>query len=326
MIPVDYSYVVFLSLSLLSLRYVKKIGMVHMILLISFTLMSLAAYRYLMFYMCVAAPILARSLVYLRDEKIFTRFFAFLKAREGFLFLTVSLIGVFLFFHALTSFARFELKENVFFTVPKGAADFLSTVEMKGNMFNEYGFGGYLIWRLHPDKMVFIDTRSLEPAVTFEYRVVAFALDNPSLSWKAILKKYDISYIVTRPLWQNGKIMPIVEELLDSNDWVLIYTDHLSLVFVRRDSGNSSVIQKYSIDKERGMNTIIAQASGWAMTDHEVNPNYYMTLGKIFFKMGKFDDAEKAFLMAYRRDPDNQEVKFWMQRLKKNRIDPGNDK
>jgi cytochrome c-type biogenesis protein CcmH/NrfG len=100
---------------------------------------------------------------------------------------------------------------------------------------------------------------------------------------------------------------------------VLIYTDHLSLVFVRRDSGNSSVIQKYSIDKERGMNTIIAQASGWAMTDHEVNPNYYMTLGKIFFKMGKLDDAEKAFTAASERAPNNSVIKGWLQKVKKNK-------
>jgi hypothetical protein len=41
--------------------------------------------------------------------------------------------------------------------------------------------------------------------------------------------------------------------------------------------------------------------------------------------MRKFEDAEKAFRMAYERDPDNQELKFWMQRLEENRIDPEKD-
>ena len=31
--------------------------------------------------------------------------------------------------------------------------------------------------------------------------------------------------------------------------------------------------------------------------------------------MGRPDDAEKAFLMAYQRDPDNQELKYWKQKF-----------
>ncbi len=318
MIPVDYSYIAFLSVSLLSLWYFKKIGAVHMLLLIVFTLMSLVAYRYMMFYMCISAPILAKIIVNLREERVFRRSAEALKAKEGFLFLIAGVTGVFLFFNALTSFAGFRLKGNEFFAVPKGAADFLSDVEIKGNMFNEYGFGGYLVWRLYPEKMVFIDTRSLEPDITYEYRVVAFAIDRPHLSWKGVIKKYNISYFVIQPLWQNGKIMPVVEELFDSKEWVLIYADHLSLIFVRKDSDNSSVIEKYEIDKKKGTNTIIAQASAWALIGNQINPNYLITLGKIFFKMGKLDDAERAFLMAYERAPDNPLAEEWLQKLREN--------
>jgi hypothetical protein len=315
MIPVDYPYIIFLSLSLLTIRYFRKIGLVQMLLLIVFTIISMAAYRHLLFYMCIAAPVLARIFVFLKDEKVFMKLSGILKAGERFVYVAVSITGIFLIINASVSLAGFKLKGNEFFAFPKNAANFLKNVTIKGNMFNEYGFGGYLIWRLFPDKKAFIDTRSLEPPVTFEYRVVAFAHEGPGLSWKDIINKYNISYVVTRPLWQNGKVIPLVEELLNSDDWTLIYIDHLSLIFVRNDSDNSPVIEKYKMDKNKGFHTIIAQASGWAMTASRINPNYFITLGKMFLKVGKFEDAEKAFMMAHERDPDNKELKVWIQKL-----------
>jgi hypothetical protein len=114
-----------------------------------------------------------------------------------------------------------------------------------------------------------------------------------------------------------------VEELFDSEEWALVYTDHLSLIFVRRDSRNTTVINSYEKEKEKGMNTIIAQASAWAMTPNQVNPNYFITLGKTFFRLGRFADSEKAFLMAYQRTQNNQEVKFWMQKLEELKNETG---
>ena len=80
-----YSYIGFLLLSLLSLRYIRKIGLVHMLVLITFTIMSLASLRYLIFYMCVAAPILARVILYVKEEKYINGYFRGLKSREGLL-------------------------------------------------------------------------------------------------------------------------------------------------------------------------------------------------------------------------------------------------
>ncbi|MBI5676802.1 MAG: hypothetical protein HZC48_13460 [Nitrospirae bacterium] len=319
MIPVDYPYIIFLFLSLLSLLFIRKTGLVHMLLLIAFTLISMSAYRFLMFYLCVSAPVVARVSVFAKDKNACARLVGFLKAKEGLVYIIVSMTGVFLIITASVSLAGFRFQGNELFFLPKNAADFLSKVEIKGNMYNEYGFGGYLTWRLYPEKMAFIDTRSLEPDVTYEYRGVAFAIDRPYLSWRNIMKKYNISYVVTLPLWQNGKIMPIVEELLDSEDWALIYTDQLTLIFVKRDSGNSSVINRYEKEKEKGMNTIIAQASAWAMTPNQVNPNYFITLGKAFFKLGRFTDSEKAFLMAYDKDSENPETTGWLKKLREDK-------
>ncbi|GBD98570.1 hypothetical protein BMS3Abin07_00590 [bacterium BMS3Abin07] len=319
-IPVNYAYVIFLFFSLLSLRYFRKIGLVHILLLIVFSIMSFVSIRYVIFYMCIAAPIIARIIVILGEERIFNRLTGVLKKRETFLCLVSGVIGISLVFNAIPSFARYEFKEDESFAVPKAAADFLSKIKIRGNMFNEYGFGGYLIWRLYPDKKVFIDGRALELDALNEYNTFASVSAGQNRSWEDILKKYDISCIVMPPLLPYGKIYPIVEKLFEMDDWVLIYSDQLSLIFLRENSGNSSILEKFAENKEEGFNTIITQASARALRNKR-NPYYLITLGKVFFKMGRIDDSEKAFLMASERAPDNAVVKEWLQKLRENKTE-----
>ncbi len=313
--PIDYSYIIFLVFSLLSVRYFRKIGLVHMLVLIVFTVMSFVAIRYVIFYMCVAAPILAKIINNFREERIFKRFLGNLKPREGFLYLIACIVGIVLVLNSIPALARYEFRADTSFAAPKGAADFLENLQIKGNMFNEYGFGGYLIWRLYPDKKVFIDGRSLEPDVYDKYRIVGSVSVERNQSWEDIMRRYNISYIVMPPLMPRGEVYPLVEELFEREDWTLIYNDQLSLIFLRNNSENQHIINRFAIDKKEGLNTIIIQASGRAMKNR-VNPYYMITLGKVFFKMGKFDDSEKAFLMAYERDPKNLVIKAWLQKVR----------
>jgi len=71
-------------------------------------------------------------------------------------------------------------------------------------MFNEYGFGGYLIWRLYPDKKVFIDGRALEPDVYDEYNLLAYAITAGSRSYEDIIGKNNITYVIMPPLNPRG--------------------------------------------------------------------------------------------------------------------------
>jgi hypothetical protein len=314
--PVHVSYVLFLVLSLLGVRYRKSLGITHMILLVTFSVLSFVSFRYMIFYMCVAAPVLGRVLFHVSDEKILRNIFNRFK---GFGFVPHSIafyIGGFLVFHTIPSFASYRYTEETTYSVPKGAADFLGRTDIRGNMLNMYGFGGYFMWRLYPDKKVYIDGRGLDAHVLNEYIAVMDASEEPPLSSKEIINKYNISYIVTSPLQPSGEIFPLVEKLFDSSEWVLIYRDHLTLIFLKNNPRNSSLVRRYSMDKTRGFKTIIFQASSRA-SSNRVNPYYPLSLGKVFFKMGNMKDAEKAFRMAYERDPDNTELSVWMGKLEK---------
>jgi hypothetical protein len=313
---IDYAYILFLIVSLLSLRYLKKMDFIHMVLITVFTAMSFFAVRYVIFYMCISSYIIARIIAHIGEEKLFTTLREILKARQGFVYLVVLICGAFLVFQAVPPLTRLEFKAETAHYVPEGAADFLSDHTIKGNMFNEYGFGGYLIWRLYPDKKVFIDTRKMEPDVFDKYRTTVNLRETSHHSWRDIMKKYNITHIVITPLMYQGDIFPLVEHLIDSEEWVLVYVDHLSLIFVLNTSGNASVIEKFARDKNDGLNTIVVQSSSKAM-QNQTNPRYLISLGKVFFRMGRLNDAKRAFLMASQRDPDNQAVTFWMKKLEK---------
>ncbi len=312
--PIDYSYLAFLALSLLSLCYLKKVGLLHMALLIVFTIMSFVAIRYLIFYMAIAAPILARIVMKIEEERRLKRFTKFLKPKESLLYLIALLIGISLILSSIPALAKYEFREDTFFATPKGAADFLSDLRIGGNMFNEYGFGGYLIWRLYPDKKVFIDGRSLEPDVYEDYKTIASTISGRNGSWNDALNKYAVTYIVMPPLMPGGDIYPIVEKLLEADDWTLVYSDHLSLVFLKKTGDNASIIRAFTKDRIEGFNTIIAQASAGAIKN-STNPHYLITLGKVFLKMNKINNAKRAFEMAYRRDPNNPVIMEWLKKL-----------
>ena len=286
-----------------------------MLLLIVFSGMSFVSLRYMIFYMCIPAPILARISINLRDERVFARVIVVFKKGEGIFHVVACIIGIVLFLNAIPALAKFDFREETFFYSPKGAADFLGNVKIKGNMFNNYAFGGYLIWRLYPDKKVFFDSRGLEPDVYMEYQNVINVNKTKPHSWDDIIKKYNISYVVMPPIFKFGRIYDLVEQLFISDDWVLIYMDHLSLIFLRNDPANSSVIEKFAIDKRNGLYTIITQTSARAMEFRD-NPYYLISIGEVFFMMGKFDDVEKAFKMAYERDPDNEILGVWMGKIK----------
>jgi len=313
--PIDYAYIIFLIFSLLSLKYLKQMEFTHMLLIAVFTFMSFFALRYVIFYMCIASFIIAGITTHLKEEKILKRLHEILKTKEIFAYLVTFILGVFLVSQVMPVLAGFEFKAETSHYVPEGAADFLSNNAINGNMLNEYGFGGYLIWRLYPGKKVFIDTRQMNNDVFNEYQTVVNLGKGPPQSWMDIMKKYHFTHIVITPLMNQGDIYPLVEHLFDSKEWILVYVDHLSLIFVLNNSENTSVIENFSREKDEGLDTIVVQSSSKAM-QNQTNPRYLISLGKVFFKMGRVNDAKKAFLMASQRDPDNQAVKFWMQKVK----------
>jgi hypothetical protein len=96
----------------------------------------------------------------------------------------------------------------------------------EGKVFNEFGWGGYLLYRLWPEKLVFIDgqTDFYGEALTFTHEQTLEAHGD----WRAILDTYDVQWVILPPYRGLG---PWLDQ---SPEWELIYSDETASVWARR--------------------------------------------------------------------------------------------
>jgi hypothetical protein len=100
---------------------------------------------------------------------------------------------------------------------PVKAVDWLEANPPDGRMFNNFIWGGYLLYRMWPDQTVFIDgqTDFYGEELTREYtRVVTL-----NEGWQSVLEKYDVSWVIV----QSDK--PLVKALQQEMGWNVLYQD-----------------------------------------------------------------------------------------------------
>jgi hypothetical protein len=84
-------------------------------------------------------------------------------------------------------------------------------------MFNNFIWGGYLLYRMWPEQTVFIDgqTDFYGEALAREYTQV-MRLDE---GWESVLQKYNVSWVIV----QSDK--PLVKALQTEKGWLIVYQD-----------------------------------------------------------------------------------------------------
>ena len=109
---------------------------------------------------------------------------------------------------------------------PVGAVEYLKQHPLEGRIYNEYFWGGYLIWA-RPGKNVFIDGRAdiYEYAGVFsDYLAIARMAPNALF----LLRKYDIDACLVEP---NTPLSTLLRAL---PDWQITYEDKTSALFVHK--------------------------------------------------------------------------------------------
>lgn len=130
---------------------------------------------------------------------------------------------------------------------PVAAANFVIANNLQGNMYNQYDWGGYLIWRLGPKRMVFADGRNLNEEII----VRGYQIDTAQMKyatgervWKTWLDHYEVNYTLTYSRTPSGEVTPLVTALLRDREWVPVFSDRgsRSVIFVRNTPANARVI------------------------------------------------------------------------------------
>jgi hypothetical protein len=126
------------------------------------------------------------------------------------------------------------LNKNVAKQYPVQAVEYLRHHPVPGPMFNEYGFGGYMLWAMGPEHKVFIDGRAdlyEETGAFSDYLHIV----NLSPDTFALLQSYDIqSCLVVRE-------SPLATALAALPGWQRVYTDDVAALFVRSPKSGQMV-------------------------------------------------------------------------------------
>ena len=106
---------------------------------------------------------------------------------------------------------------------PALAVEYMKEHNLQGSLFNEYSWGGYLLWTRYPDNLIFIDGRAdiYEDKVLPEYmRIMKLRPDA-----YALLLKYNPKYVLLPP---GAPINLLLEA---KGDWKIRYRDNVALLY-----------------------------------------------------------------------------------------------
>jgi len=125
------------------------------------------------------------------------------------------------------------VRESVF---PVEGVDFIAQNQVAGNVWNEYGWGGYLMWRTFPERKVFIDGRCqvYGEAVFREWDAVRRCAPG----WEELLERRGVNVLLI------GHGRPS-HELDKSETWRLVFWDDACLVFVKSSPQNTALIRRF---------------------------------------------------------------------------------
>lgn len=235
-------FAVFLLVTLAVLGFSRgQLNAIEFFLTAIFTYFALYSLRNIPFFAIVMAPILVRHIENIISVsegkpaeilKITDRYISSWNAySRGYLWLILPVIAVLGL--ALNGNIKYYFDEK---TKPVAAVQFLQIEPLQGNMFNDYEFGDYVIYRAYPRYKVFIDGRADMYGERFKEYFKVYMIKP---GWEKILEKNNINFIFFRSDALLSKF------LLNDERWHLIYADRVANIFVKKIPQNNFLIDKY---------------------------------------------------------------------------------
>ena len=210
----------------------KRTHLHELLLLLVTAWGALHSGRNIPFFALVAIPLVAEhfrnwigshpaSQLALDDENIRNEPFIKL-AINGSLMLLVTVLVVLGVYKGSREQAKTELEQ-----FPAAATDFIKTQKLPQPIFNDYDWGGYIIWRLYPDYKVYIDGRA--DVYGDQIMVNFFNAYEGKPGWSELLDRDGIQTVMIKP---NGPLASLLR--VDSGHWTRIYEDKQAVIFIRR--------------------------------------------------------------------------------------------
>ena len=286
------------------------------------TLPSLESIRYIIFFALGSGVFIAYALSYnitqLKEWSPMKRFLNWPGFRKGILSVLFSILSIFICIAIVKSgkVLQFDLGDRRY---PAGSVSFIQENKPAGNLFNPYNWGGYLIWRLYPAYKVFIYGRTLNETTFIHCRQILSAeqgMHSPIPVWKRLLDFYNINFILTSAVSSEGTIYNLVDKLYTNDEWKLVHADGRSMIFLRNIPANIPLINRYELPKEKIHDEIIDECKQ-GIKDSPATWGYYETLGYIYMKKNRLQEALMMFEKYLSMNPNNEPLRYYRDLLKK---------
>lgn len=308
----DNSFFLYWSLLLLTgfgllvnLRDIRKLDITQVVILAATGYFSFTQIRYIAFFLIAAAPAASRLL----SEGAVLRW-----ARPPILVLALSLC-LFLSRSEISNVknvvANSWVNEYLF---PVRAAEFIVSNNLAGNMYNHFTWGGYLIWRLGPERKVFVDGRCLYEHVYAQSQLVdvAHAVSVAGMPfWKSVLAYYRVQYVIT-PFYNTntGMMMPLVKALMRDREWVPVFIYFDSVIFVKDTPDNSRIISAaQSSVKKRYFGESMLYMLSMLIKERPDSVPFHIAKGDVYADMYRFKEAREEYEQVLRLAPYNTTAK-----------------
>jgi len=218
---------------------------------------------------------------------------------------------------------------------PQRAAAFIEREKLPGEVFNIYTQGGYLSWRLGPERRDYIDGRGIPFGPGRIEREIQLRQSPPdSPIWEEEVSRYNINTVVLPVARYQGVEFIRLPDFCNSQAWQLVYLDEIAAVFVRRSPETQPLIQRFPLNcatapmpaqppgdtRAQAFNTwanaaavleaVGRNAEAMAATDQGlcIFPNsafLHWIRAKLLFAEGRFDESEKEYLAAIAISPSD---------------------
>lgn len=110
---------------------------------------------------------------------------------------------------------------------PVKVCDYLVEHGIEGNVFTTVDWGGYVLWRVAPERKIFIDGRHMDPSRSWEY---FFNMNN----WKVLYDKYDIRVVILPIYDAPNKLSEVTRKMEMDPGWLLVNRNNNGSLFVRK--------------------------------------------------------------------------------------------
>jgi hypothetical protein len=115
---------------------------------------------------------------------------------------------------------RMSFDANIRQLLPVKAVNYMIDNKITGRLFNYYSWGGYIIFRTYPEKVIFIDGSLNYPTAIFNDYITTVMTGN----WKDCFEKYQIDMVLL-PV-----DLPLTRILINNIEWISLFEDENSIL------------------------------------------------------------------------------------------------